>query len=60
MTDKPEFVDLIRDATHQRRPKPVARPVNPTPVERPRIGKWPPPRLAQWRLELRKPWKAGD
>jgi len=57
MTDKPEFVDLIKDATHQKRPTRAAREAVSPPPERPRIGKWPPPRLAEWRMTLRKPWK---
>ncbi len=58
MTEKPEFVDLIKDATQQHRPKPTAARIEVAPVERPRIGNWPPPRWAQWRMDLRKPWKA--
>lgn len=57
MTEKPEFVDLIKDATRQSRPKAVVRTVETAPIGRPRIGNWPPPRWAQWRMELRKPWK---
>jgi hypothetical protein len=57
MANKPEFVDLIRDATRQRRrtppPKIIAKPE--VKDER-RLSNWPPSRFAR-RLENLLPWK---
>jgi hypothetical protein len=56
--DKPEFVDMISDATRQSRrryadlilPKPAVK-------ERSRMSHWPPDRMVQWRMENLTPWK---
>jgi len=58
MADKPEFVDLISEATQQRwrrrvMPRVVARVVK----ETSRLGHWPPERWVQWRMENLTPWK---
>jgi hypothetical protein len=66
MANKPEFVDLIGDATQQKR-----RPREETPIvlkslfnepeeqlqPEKRLSNWPPGRVAQWRLENITPWK---
>ena len=57
MANKSEFVDLIRDATRQRRrtqPRPIIakREVK----DERRLSNWPPTRLAK-RLENLLPWK---
>lgn len=60
MADKPEFVDLIRDATIQRRKTPprkiIAKPEG-APKEERRLSNWPPARFAKWRMETLVPWK---
>lgn len=63
MAEKPEYVDLISAATRQswrttsargvRAPLPELEPEKP----RSRLSSWPPPRWAELRLELLKPWK---
>jgi hypothetical protein len=57
MADKPEFVDLISEATRQVRRRLVARVKEPVAKERPRVGHWPPEHLEQWRTENITPWK---
>jgi len=58
MADKPEFVDMISEATRQARrrvaPRIVAAPVI---KEISRLSHWPPDRWEQWRLETLTPWK---
>jgi hypothetical protein len=59
MANKPEFVDLIRDATRQRRREPprkiIAKPEVVT--DEGRLSRWPPTRFARWRLAALVPWK---
>jgi hypothetical protein len=65
MADKPQYVDLISDATRQKRRRReevqvVMKSVFDTPEEAQperRLSNWPPGRLAQWRLENLTPWK---
>ena len=59
MTDKPEFVDMISEATHQLRRRLMPRIVDlPTaPKETSRLSHWPPDRWTQWRMETLTPWK---
>lgn len=57
MAEKQTFVDAIQEATRQRRRPAVQRAVKPAAEDKPRIGRWPPPQQAQWRLMLLKPWK---
>jgi hypothetical protein len=58
MADKPEFVDMISEATRQsRRRASGPRLVEPEVKERSRISHWPPDRVVQWRLENLTPWK---
>jgi hypothetical protein len=58
MADKPEFVDMISEATRQSRRR-ASRPllVEPEVKERSRMSHWPPDRMVQWRLENLTPWK---
>jgi hypothetical protein len=59
MANKPQYVDLIRDATPQRRKSPPRRIIakrEPAKEER-RLSNWPPGRFAKWRLETLVPWK---
>jgi hypothetical protein len=52
------FVDMIQEATRQRYRRARVRELASAPTEeRPRAGRWPPPRQREWRLELLKPWK---
>jgi hypothetical protein len=60
MAGKSTYVDMIQEATRQRWRRPVLRAVKPAADERPRVGRWPPPRQAAWRLELLKPWKVRE
>jgi hypothetical protein len=68
MANKPEFVDLVRDATRQRRrtppPKIIAKPEV---KEERRLSNWPPSRflrrlenLLPWKLNLLKDWQYKD
>ncbi len=60
VANKPEFVDLIRDATRQRRRtrprKIIARP-EVVEKEEKRLSNWPPGHFAKWRLATLVPWK---
>jgi hypothetical protein len=58
MADKPEFVDMISEATRQSRRRTMARVVAPMVVkETSRLSHWPPDRWEQWRIETLTPWK---
>ncbi|MBR0695400.1 hypothetical protein [Bradyrhizobium lablabi] len=59
MADKSEFVDMISDATQQKRRRAVPRIVDPLPEvkETSRLSHWPPERWTQWRIENLTPWK---
>ena len=59
MDDKSKFVDVIQDRTRQFWRRPVTRPKS-MEEDKPRVGRWPPPLRAAWRLELLKPWKIKD
>src|ERR1700704_1527025 len=50
MADKPEFVDLISEATHQSRRRSAKHVDEPEVKERSRLSTWPPDRWVQWRL----------
>jgi len=58
MADKPEFVDMISEATRQSRRRLMPRVVEPVAVkETSRLSHWPPDRWEQWRIETLTPWK---
>lgn len=62
MAEKPEYVDLISAATRQSWRNTGSRMRAPLPEleqdkPRSRLSSWPPPRWAEWRLDLLKPWK---
>ena len=58
MADKPEFVDMISEATRQSRRRRVdVLAAEPAVKERSRMSHWPPDRMVQWRLENLTPWK---
>ena len=58
MANKPEFVDLVSEATRQRWRRPTKSVVS-APQEKhdKRLGHWPPDRMEQWRLVHLTPWK---
>jgi hypothetical protein len=59
MAEKSEFVDMIREATRQKRRRAMPREIDPPfPMkETSRLSHWPPDRWAQWRIENLTPWK---
>ena len=58
MADKPEFVDMIGEATRQIRRRVITRVVEAeVKEERSRLSHWPPDRWQQWRMETLTPWK---
>jgi hypothetical protein len=59
VADKPEFIDMISEATRQvrRRMTPVIVDLKPVAKETSRLGHWPPEHWAQWRLAKLTPWK---
>lgn len=58
VADKPEFVDMISEATRQSRRRYAPRAIiEPEVKERSRLSHWPPERWTQWRLETLTPWK---
>jgi hypothetical protein len=56
MADKPEFVDMISEATRQNRRRAMPVIVEPDIKETSRLAHRP-ARLEQWRLENLTPWK---
>jgi len=57
VADKPEFVDMIAQATRQSRRRIMPRIVEPEVKETSRLSHWPPDRWTQWRIETLTPWK---
>ena len=57
VADKPEFVDMISEATRQARRRVIRHVVEPEVKERSRLSHWPPDRWLQWRIETLTPWK---
>jgi hypothetical protein len=57
MANKPEFVDMIGEATQQKRRRVMPRVVAPVVKEASRLSHWPPDRWEQWRMEHLTPWK---
>ena len=60
MAEKSTFVDMIQEATRQRRRRFDPRVLKPAVQEKPRLSRWPPPRQAAWRLALMKPWRVEE
>lgn len=57
MANKPEFVDMISEATQQKRRR-IKRAVIESDVRQERrLSNWPPARFEQWRLENLTSWK---
>jgi hypothetical protein len=59
VTDKPEYIDMISEATKQvRRRVPRIVDLQTTVTkETSRLGHWPPDHWHQWRMEKLTPWK---
>ncbi|MEA2912572.1 MAG: hypothetical protein QOJ15_4653 [Bradyrhizobium sp.] len=57
VADKPEFVDMISEATRQSRRRIVRRVVEPEVKETSRLSHWPSDRWEEWRIETLTPWK---
>ena len=59
MADKPEYIDMISEATKQvRRRVPRIVDLQTTATkETSRLGHWPPEHWRQWRMEKLTPWK---
>ena len=59
MADKPEFVDLIGEATRQNRRRMMAVDIDPLPSAKGRESRMShtPPNLERWRTETLTPWK---
>ncbi|MGZ5873609.1 MAG: hypothetical protein ACXWKP_16010 [Bradyrhizobium sp.] len=58
MADKPEFVDMIGEATQQKWRRVMPRVVKAVVKEEiSRLSHWPPDRWVQWRMENLTPWK---
>lgn len=60
MANKPEYVDLISEATrqHRRRPTRLRIVAKPEIEETSRLSRWPPAMFRQWKLENLLPWKS--
>ncbi len=57
MADKPEYVDIIREATRQVRRRYTPRVEEPEVKEKSRLSRWPPDHWVQWRIAKFAPWK---
>ncbi|WGR94813.1 hypothetical protein MTX26_01875 [Bradyrhizobium sp. ISRA443] len=59
MAEKREFVDMISEATRQKRRRAAPRIIDPLPEvkQTSRLSHWPPERWTQWRMENLTPWK---
>ncbi|MFT4121301.1 hypothetical protein [Bradyrhizobium sp.] len=62
MANKPEYVDLISDATRQRRRRatPLRIVAKPEVEETSRLSRWPPAMFKQWKLETLMRWKPAS
>lgn len=62
MANKPEYVDLISEATrqHRRRATQLRIVAKPAVEETSRLSRWPPAMFRQWKLENLMPWKSAS
>lgn len=67
MANKPEYVDLIGEATrqHRRRAAPLRIVATPEVEETSKLSRWPPAMFKRWKLETltrwtSAPWKLKD
>jgi hypothetical protein len=61
MANKPEYVDLISEATrqHRRRATPLRIVAKPEVEETSKLSRWPPAMFRQWKAETLMRWKAS-
>ena len=57
MADKPEFVDMISEATRQNYRRVMPKVAKKVAKEESRLSHWPPEHVLQWRMENLMPWK---
>jgi len=62
MANKPEYVDLISDATrqHRRSATPLRIVAKPEVEETSKLSRWPPAIFRQWKIENLMPWKSAS
>lgn len=61
MVNKPEYVDVISEATHQRRRRATPlRVVEPEVEETSRLSRWPPAMFREWKFENLMRWKSAS
>ncbi|MFK4503719.1 hypothetical protein ABIF86_008010 [Bradyrhizobium japonicum] len=62
MANKPEYVDLIGEATrqHRRRATPLPIVAKPDVEETSKLSRWPPAMIKQWKLENLTRWKPAS
>jgi hypothetical protein len=62
MANKPEYVDLISEATRQnrRRAAPLRIVAKPVVEESSRLSRWPPAMFRQWKLDNLMRWKPAS
>jgi len=62
MANKPEYLDLIGEATrqHRRRPTPLRVVARPEVEETSRLSRWPPAMFKQWKLDNLMRWKSAS
>lgn len=62
MANKPEYVDLIGDATrqHRRRAAPLRIVATPEVEQTSKLSRWPPAMFRQWKIENLMRWKSAS
>ena len=63
MVNKPEYVDLVSEATrqhHRLRVTPRVITAKPKVDETSRLSRWPPAMFRQWKLQNLLPWKSAS
>lgn len=62
MANKPEYVDLINEATrqHRRHATRLRIVAKPEVEETSRLSRWPPAMFRQWKVENLMPWKSAS
>ena len=62
MANKPEYVDLISEATrqHRRRASGLRVVAKPEVEEASKLSRWPPAMLRQWKVETLMRWKSAS
>ncbi|MGX1318428.1 hypothetical protein AB7M17_001881 [Bradyrhizobium sp. USDA 377] len=62
MANKPEYVDLISEATrqHRRRTTPLRIVAKSEVAETSKLSRWPPAMFRQWKVETLMRWKSAS